>query len=163
MAKEIEKKFLVTDDSWQHLASGMLYRQGYIFSDDNRSVRVRIADNKGILTIKGAAKGISRNEWEYSIPLQDAQEMLEEVCEKPIIVKRRYRIQTAECTWEVDQFEAENQGLVIAEVELQHEDQPLDLPSWIGREVTGIPRYYNASLRTYPYSQWRRDEQENPT
>ncbi|WP_051309855.1 CYTH domain-containing protein [Desulfogranum japonicum] len=158
MAKEIERKFLVASDGWQHLARGIHYRQGYICSGKGQTVRVRVVENKGILTIKGATQGISRSEYEYPIPLDDALEMLEELCEKPIIVKKRYHIYVAGFTWEVDQFLDENEGLVIAEIELSHENQSFNKPEWIGTEVTGIPRYYNACLHQHPYNQWNPEE-----
>ncbi len=158
MAKEIERKFLVSGDAWQHLARGVPYRQGYICSGKNQTVRIRIVENKGILTIKGATRGICRNEYEYPVPIDEATEMLEELCEKPIIVKKRYHIYVAGFTWEVDRFLNENQGLVIAEIELSSEDQTFDKPEWIGAEVTGITRYYNAALHQHPFCKWSQEE-----
>lgn len=129
------------------------YRQGYICMEKERTVRVRVGE-KGYLTIKGVSRGISRDEFEYEIPLDDAEEMLVTLCHKPPIEKVRYEIPHASLTWEVDVFEGENEGLVLAEVELDHEDTQVDLPDWVGLEVTGDPRYNNASLVTQPFSKW---------
>lgn len=110
---------------------------------------------RGVLTVKGPEEGLVRREYEYEIPLADAREMLEMLCEKPLIVKDRYRVVHAGLVWEVDRFHGENCGLVIAEIELAHPGQHVPLPEWVGREVSGDPRYANASLVRYPWSQWR--------
>lgn len=154
MATEIERKFLVKGDQWRSLATGTLYRQGYLSTKKGCSVRVRLAGNQGYFTIKGATQGCSRAEYEYPIPAEDAQEMLDNLCEAPLIEKTRYKIEYAGLTWEVDEFAAENQGLIIAEVELTDENQSIELPEWIGKEVSDDPRYYNANLVENPYSQW---------
>jgi CYTH domain-containing protein len=154
MAIEIERKFLVADDSWRELGPGSHYRQGYLSTEPGRTVRVRVAAGKGFLTIKGKTVNASRAEYEYAIPLQDASAMLDELCERPLIEKTRYRIEYQGLIWEVDEFEGENAGLVIAEVELAAADQAVVLPAWIGEEVTSDPRYYNASLIANPFSGW---------
>ena len=127
--------------------------QGYLNSVRERTVRVRIAGGKGYLTIKGIRVGASRPEFEYEIPVEDA-EMLLDLCEKPLIEKNRYRVVEGDFTWEIDEFFGENRGLVIAEIELEHEDQEFSIPDWIGKEVTDDPRYYNASLIKNPYKTW---------
>lgn len=154
MATEIERKFLVRNDSWRDRASGNRYRQGYLSTAADRSVRVRVAADKGYLTIKGKTVNATRLEYEYLIPLQDACAMLDELCERPLIEKVRYRVDYQGLTWEIDEFEGENAGLVIAEVELASEDQPIPMPEWAGEEVTHDYRYYNASLIANPYSRW---------
>jgi adenylate cyclase len=154
MGKEIERKFLVKGDDFKTLAKGTRYRQGYLNSTKDRVVRVRTAGAKGFLTVKGIVTGATRIEFEYEIPFEDADVMLAEVCEKPLIDKKRYTIQHAGCVWEVDEFFGVNQGLVLAEVELVREDQPFDRPFWIGREVTGDPKYFNSNLIRHPYKNW---------
>ncbi len=155
MPTEIERKFLVTNDSWRATATGENYCQGYIATTaPGRSVRVRIAGAKAYLTIKGPTNGLSRAEYEYAIPLDDAREMLETLCDRPLIEKIRYRLPIGPLVWEIDEFKGENVGLLIAEVELQTEDQTIELPDWVGEDVSGIPKYYNASLVRRPYSRW---------
>lgn len=157
MGKEIERKYLVADTSWRENQRGEIYRQGYLVGEKERSVRIRTVGKKGILTIKGPTKGIARLEFEYQIPYQDAVEMLETLCLKPIIEKIRYRISYQGMVWEVDEFKKENDGLIVAEIELVDEKQQPDLPPWIGKEVTGDSRYYNANLITAPYCDWARN------
>ncbi|MEA2038525.1 MAG: CYTH domain-containing protein [Thermodesulfobacteriota bacterium] len=154
MPVEIEKKFLVKGDSWRNLATGSFYCQGYISLAPERIVRVRTIEDKGFLTIKGVTKGFSRAEYEYEIPLHDANEMLDQLCERPLIEKNRYKIEYKGLIWEVDDFLGDNQGLILAEVELIEENQKIALPGWIGEEVTGNFRYCNASLVKYPFNQW---------
>ncbi|MGF1569295.1 MAG: CYTH domain-containing protein [Nodosilinea sp.] len=154
MGQEIERKFLVVGEAWRANASGTLYRQGYIPTQDARTVRVRQAGEAGYLTLKGPAVGLVRPEFEYPIPLADAQAMLETLCQPPFIQKYRYRLPLGNVVWEVDEFLAENQGLVLAEVELMTPDQDFPRPAWLGKEVTDDPRYYNASLARHPYSGW---------
>ncbi|MEM9978306.1 MAG: CYTH domain-containing protein [Cyanobacteria bacterium P01_D01_bin.2] len=154
MAKEIERKFLVQGDTWRTLAEGHYYCQGYIPTQGKQTVRSRIVGNRGYLTLKGPAVGISRSEFEYEIPLADAQAILAELCQRPLIEKHRYRILLGEVVWEVDEFLGENQGLVVAEVELTYPGQTVDMPGWIGKEVTGEPRYYNSSLVKNPFKNW---------
>ncbi|MEQ9552558.1 MAG: CYTH domain-containing protein [Coleofasciculus sp. G3-WIS-01] len=154
MAIEIERKFLVKGDQWRTLGQGMLYRQGYIATQNLTTVRVRLVGAQGYLTIKGKTESFSRAEYEYPIPESDAQEMLETLCDRPLIEKTRYRIECKGLVWEVDEFIGENEGLIFAEVELSDENQVLDLPDWIGQEVTGDPKYYNANLVRHPFIQW---------
>jgi adenylate cyclase len=154
MATEIERKFLVKDDGWRGLGTGSHYRQGYLSTDPERTVRERVAAGKGYLTIKGKTMNAARSEYEYAIPVQDAEAILDELCERPLIEKTRYRIDHEGLVWEVDEFEGENAGLVIAEVELASADQMVVLPAWVGEEVTADPRYYNANLIANPFSRW---------
>lgn len=153
MGIEIERKFLVQGQPW-HQRQGTYYRQGYLTTDPERTVRVRIAGEEGILTIKGRSDGASRAEFEYAIPLADASQLLEEFCPGPQIEKIRYCIDHAGLTWEVDVFRGANSGLVIAEVELENPDQQVELPPWAGREVTGDKRFFNAYLAEHPYQTW---------
>jgi CYTH domain-containing protein len=152
MGKEIERKFLVKEGAWRN-AKGTRYRQGYLNSAKERNVRVRTMEDKAYLTIKGIAIGASRMEFEYEIPLQDADELLE-ICEKPLIEKTRYKVQEGGFVWEVDEFFRENQGLIVAEVELESEDQEFPKPDWVREEVTGDPRYFNSNLIKNPYIKW---------
>jgi CYTH domain-containing protein len=154
MAVEIEKKFLLTGADWKKLAPGTTYRQGYLSTVKERTVRVRTIAEKGFLTIKGISVGATRLEYEYEIPLEDANSLLDELCEKPLIEKNRYKIEFSGFTWEVDEFFGENDGLVVAEIELESEDQSFDKPEWVGAEVTGDARYFNSNLIKEPYSQW---------
>lgn len=154
MGTEIERKFLVTSDEWRGLALGVIYRQGYLCIEKGRTVRVRIAGEQAFLTIKGATSGISRTEFEYAIPMTDALIMLAELCQHPIIEKKRYTINHQGALWEVDEFFGENVGLVVAEIELAEEGQAFARPSWIGEEVSADRRYANASLVKYPFSLW---------
>ena len=154
MGTEIERKFLVKDDTFKQLAKGTKYRQGYLSSTKERVVRVRTIDDKGFMTVKGITTGATRVEYEYEIPVQDADAMLDELCEKPIIEKNRYKIQNKNLVWEIDEFFGENQGLIVAEVELESEDQPYEKPGWIGAEVTGDPKYFNSNLIQSPYKNW---------
>ncbi len=152
MGKEIERKFMVKEGAWRN-AKGTRYRQGYLNSAKERNVRVRTMEDKAYLTIKGIAIGASRMEFEYEIPLPDADELLE-ICEKPLIEKTRYKIQEGGFVWEVDVFFRENQGLIVAEVELESEDQEFPKPDWVREEVTGDPRYFNSNLIKNPYIKW---------
>ncbi|MBP7462657.1 MAG: CYTH domain-containing protein [Candidatus Delongbacteria bacterium] len=154
MGKEIERKFLVKSDAWKSLATGTYYRQGYLSTIKERVVRVRTIGDKGFLTIKGITVGVTRSEFEYEIPVEEANLMLDNLCEKPIIEKLRAKIKLDGLVWEVDEFHGENQGLVVAEVELQDENQKLTLPDWIGPEVSGDPRYFNSNLILRPYTHW---------
>ena len=152
MGKEIERKFLVKEGAWRNV-KGTRYLQGYLNSAKERNVRVRTMEDKAYLTIKGIAIGASRMEFEYEIPLQDADELLE-ICEKPLIEKTRYKVQEGGFVWEVDEFFRENQGLIVAEVELESEDQEFPKPDWVREEVTGDPRYFNSNLIKNPYIKW---------
>lgn len=154
MPKEIERKFLVSGDQWRALGTATLFRQGYLSVSKERTVRVRVAGDQGFLTIKGISDGISRAEFEYEIPLPDAQEMLDTLCIKPLIEKRRYRIPYGKHVWEVDEFLGENQGLMVAEIELKDAAEIFALPDWIGAEVSDDARYFNSNLIAHPFSKW---------
>jgi adenylate cyclase len=154
MAREIERKFLVTGDGWRAGARATSFRQGYLSTDVERTVRVRTAAGVGYLTIKGRTSGASRDEFEYAIPGEDAEHMLDRLCVRPLVEKVRHRVEHGGLTWEIDEFTGENAGLVVAEVELEREDQRVELPPWVGREVTGEARYFNASLVKRPYRSW---------
>lgn len=154
MGIEIERKFLLAGDDWRSLGQPVLLRQGYLSSHPERVVRVRVEGERATMTVKGRSFGASRGEWEYEIPLADANELLDRLCEQPVIEKYRRRIPFAGLVWEVDEFLGANQGLAFAEVELASEDQQFDRPPWIGDEVTHDPRYYNSSLMRLPFSRW---------
>lgn len=156
MGKEIERKFLLSGDQWRDLASGTHYRQGYLNSTKERTVRIRTINDKAFLTVKGITVSATRAEYEYEIPLADCTEMLDGLAERPIIEKKRYKIPYAGLVWEVDEFFGVNQGLIVAEVELQSEDQSFEKPVWIGEEVSGDPRYFNSNLVTHPYTTWEK-------
>ncbi|HYN53614.1 MAG TPA: CYTH domain-containing protein [Methylotenera sp.] len=160
MPIEIERKFLVTGNEWR-VAAGVKFSQGYLNRDKTRTVRVRIAGNQGFLTIKGATVGATRAEFEYEIPLVDAENLLA-FCEGPIIQKVRHISEYKGFNWEVDEFQGENTGLVIAEIELLSENQPLEKPSWVGEEVTYDTRYFNSNLAQNPYITWREKNAPNP-
>jgi adenylate cyclase len=153
MALEIERKFLVKENDWRN-GQGTMYLQGYLNSDENRNVRVRVVNDRGYLTVKGISQGATRVEYEYEIPKAEADAMLDNLCEKPLITKKRYKIVFKGFVWEVDEFLGENQGLIIAELELESEDQVFIKPEWIGEEVTGDPKYFNSNLTHRPYSKW---------
>lgn len=153
MGIEIERKFLVAGDGWRGV-EGVLYRQGYLNRDKARTVRVRLAGGEGFLTVKGVSRGAARQEFEYSIPAADAEALLA-LCDGPLVEKVRRVVVHGGMRWEVDEFLGENAGLVVAEIELEREDQPFERPDWLGREVTDDPRYYNANLAVTPYSAWR--------
>jgi adenylate cyclase len=153
VALEIERKFLVKGYDWRN-EQGTIYRQGYLNSDKNRNVRVRVINDKGYLTVKGISRGAARFEYEYEIPKVEADAMLDNLCEQPLIIKKRYKIVFKGLVWEVDEFFGDNKGLIIAELELESEDQVIKKPEWIGEEVTGDPKYFNANLIRRPYSMW---------
>jgi len=153
MALEIERKFILKEGVWRN-EKGTMYRQGYLSSVKERSVRVRMIEGNGYLTVKGISRGAVRVEYEYEIPGSDAQAMLNDLCEKPLIEKMRYKIECKGLIWEADEFFGENQGLLIAEVELEREDQPFVKPEWVGEEVTGDPKYFNANLIHHPFRKW---------
>ena len=155
MPQEIERKFLIRSNFKQYAHSHEEIVQGYLSSVAERVVRVRIKGPKAYLTIKGAGNesGISRFEWEKEIPVDDARELLK-LCEPGIIDKVRYYINSGNHTFEVDEFRGENEGLLMAEIELSEENESFIKPEWLGNEVTGDKRYYNASLTKYPYTKW---------
>nr|WP_314259091.1 CYTH domain-containing protein [uncultured Devosia sp.] len=147
MAQEIERKFLVVSDDWKAAVTGSKWlRQGYLSSNAKATVRVRTRDDdEAFVTIKGASKGMSRAEYEYTVPVADAREMLA-MAAPHVVEKRRHIVPFGGLTWEVDVFEGRHAGLVMAEVELKSEDQKVELPAWVGKEVTDDDRYFNASL-----------------
>jgi adenylate cyclase len=153
MAKEIERKFLVRNESWRGGAPGCAYVQGYLSRDPERIVRVRQAGTSAFITIKGVTQGTTRQEFEYPIPLSDA-EVLMKLCLRPLIEKTRSIVQYHGKRWEVDEFRGENEGLVLAEIELTREDEPVELPPWIGDEVSHDARYFNANLVENPFTRW---------
>lgn len=152
MSQEIERKFLVSGDGWRSGAERVRIRQGYLAT--RPTVRIRTAGDQGFITVKGAPRGIVRAEYEYEIPLGEASEMLDTLCQRPLIDKWRYRVTHAGLVWEVDEFLAENAGLIVAEVELPDPTQAFELPPWVGPEVSDDPRYSNAALSQRPYSTW---------
>jgi adenylate cyclase len=152
MGIEIERKFLVVGDGWRQ-GEGLRYSQGYLNRDAQRTVRVRIAGEQAFLTVKGVSKGATRSEFEYAIPAGDARQLLE-LADGPVIEKVRRIVMHEGSRWELDEFLGDNAGLVVAELELESEDQPFAKPGWLGREVTGDPRYYNSSLSAHPYKDW---------
>lgn len=156
MGKEVERKFLVNGNEWREGSRAVHTCQGYLAMTDECTVRVRLQEETGYLTIKGKQQGISRLEYEYEIPPGEAEELLTRLCMQPYIEKNRYDVMYAGMKWEIDEFLKENEGLVVAEVELQSEDQQIELPPWLGGEVSGDPRYGNASLARNPYSRWGR-------
>jgi adenylate cyclase len=153
MGTEIERKFLVVGDAWRGLSTGRHYRQGYLSTVKERTVRVRTVGDKGYITVKGITVGAKRAEYEYEVPVGDANEILE-LCELPLVEKTRYRIPYGGLVFELDEFEGDNRGLIVVEVELKSEDQTVKLPEWIGKEVTTDPRYFNANLVAHPYAPW---------
>lgn len=156
MAIEIERKFLLANDAWRVLADkGTRLVQGYLLGAKQASVRIRIEGERAQLNIKSATIGTRRQEYEYAIPMTDAEEMLTSLCEKPLIDKIRYNIYQTGQHWEIDVFAGDNAGLIIAEIELQDEQQAVNLPAWIGDEVSHDPRYYNVNLVKHPYSKWQ--------
>jgi adenylate cyclase len=155
MSKEIERKFLVKNTSYRQLGQYLHIHQGFLSTEKDRVVRIRIQGKSAFLTIKGITKGITRAEYEYNIPVEDAKDMLENLCIKPTIEKHRYKVNIEGFTWEVDEFLGENEGLIIAEIELKSDDQEFPRPDWLGEEVTGDVRYYNANLVKNPFKNWK--------
>ncbi len=158
MGKEIEYKYLVNSDLYKKIGVRTYYKQGYLSVEKGRTVRVRVVGSAGYITVKGETKGAARAEFEYVIPVKDAEEMLNRLCMRPLIEKYRYKIRIGELTWEVDEFLGDNTGLVIAEVEVPYEEYPVEKPEWVGENVTGDVRFYNSNLLKYPYSQWKTQE-----
>lgn len=158
MAQEIERKFLVNGDFKSDAFKATRITQGYLSSVPERTVRVRVKGDKGFITIKGIgnASGASRFEWEKEIPVEDVKALLE-ICEPGVIDKTRYLVKAGEHTYEVDEFYGDNEGLIMAEVELASEDEPFEKPTFIGREVTGDRRFYNSHMRQYPFKMWKDD------
>lgn len=152
MAVEIERKFLVDPVLWKPEGDGVPYRQGYLSTVRERVVRVRVAGSNAFLTIKGLEKNISRLEFEYPIPLDDAVMLLDHLCERPPVEKTRYEQRVGDHMWVVDVFHGDNDGLILAEIELCSEAETFERPPWIGQEVSGDPRYFNANLSINPYN-----------
>ncbi|MBB5393994.1 CYTH domain-containing protein [Mucilaginibacter sp. AK015] len=156
MPTEIERKFLFDHEKWAAVAkpAGKDYKQGYILSEEKRTVRIRVTGDAAFLTLKGPSAGITRSEYEYQIPVAEGAEILASFAVSGI-QKTRYNVEVAGHTWEVDVFAGENNGLIVAEIELQHEDETFEKPDWIGREVSTDTRYTNAALSVYPYNTWK--------
>jgi CYTH domain-containing protein len=154
MGEEIERKFLVLGDLWRETAEGTRYRQGFLSTEPERTVRVRVAGPRGSITVKGKNVGARRAEFEYEIPMADAEQMLDTLCKRPLIEKVRYTLAIGPHTWEIDVFEGDNAGLVVAEIELSREDEAFEKPDWVGNEVTDDPRYFNSNLVANPYRTW---------
>lgn len=153
MGQEIERKFLVRGDDWR-TDNGTLIRQGYMHNNVKGTVRVRTKGERAYLTVKSGMTGITRAEFEYEIPLADANQMLDKLCQKPLIEKIRHEVNVGRFKWEIDEFLEENAGLVVAEIELEDEDQQFPKPDWLGKEVSDDARYLNANLVKNPYSKW---------
>ena len=156
MGKEIERKFLVRGHAWRKGVKGTFYRQGYLAASENCVVRVRIAGEKAYLTIKGRKTGLSCPEYEYPMPVADAADLLDQVCLRPFIEKIRYKLNFKGISWEIDEFKGENEGLVVAEVELADEQQTIEIPDWVDCEVSLDPKYWNMNLMKHPYCRWPR-------
>lgn len=156
MAKEIERKYLVDIEKWKKLEkpSAQHYRQGYLVTDPQKTIRIRLTDTKGFLTIKGISVGTTRSEYEYEIPVDEAKELLDNFSVAELS-KTRYHIGFENKIWEVDEFLGDNTGLFVAEIELQSEDEVFELPEWVGKEVTEDARYYNSNLTMNPYKNWK--------
>jgi adenylate cyclase len=154
MGVEIERKFLVADTAFLSGLAGERLQQAYIAVTEHATVRVRIGGDRAWLTLKGRSEGIRRREFEYEIPLTHAAVCIAELSSGPIVDKTRYRVAHRAHVWEVDVFHGENEGLVIAEIELSHDDEVFECPAWLGAEVSGDPRYYNSSLASRPYRSW---------
>ena len=155
MGIEIERKFLVTNDSWHEAAGpGIPIKQGYLVGGKDASVRVRLQGDTANLNIKSATLGVRRQEFEYPIPLADAKVLLNTLCHRPIIEKMRYLVPYANKQWEIDVFEGDNAGLIVAELELQDESEQYETPPWLGEEVSHDPRYYNTCLSQHPFKDW---------
>ena len=156
MATEIERKFLVVNDSWrEQVTNHKVMMQGYFAGGGKASMRVRISGDSANLNIKSATLGVTRKEYEIPIPLEDAREMIELLCEKPVIEKTRHYIPQGQHTWEVDEFVGDNEGLIVAEIELSGADEEFEKPAWLGKEVSDDTRYYNVCLVKNPYKNWR--------
>jgi len=156
MGAEIERKYLVNVDAWTPHGAGTHFKQGYLNSQKERVVRVRIEGDRAKLTIKGVTTGVTRSEFEYPLPVEDAAILLDQLCEKPLIDKHRHVEPHGGHAWEIDVFHGDNEGLVIAEVELESEAVKPELPVWVGAEVSSDPRYYNSNLLKNPFKSWPR-------
>jgi len=156
VAKEIERKYQVKLDAWVPQGEGIHFKQGYLNSQKERVVRVRIEGTRAKLTIKGITTGVTRSEFEYAIPVEDAALLLDNLCEQPLIDKHRHKEVHFGKTWEIDVFHGLNEGLVVAEIELASEDEAITLPAWAGPEVSSDPRYFNSNLLKNPYNTWNK-------
>jgi len=157
MATEIERKFLVLNDDWRAIVrSDMKIIQAYLATNESSSTRIRIQNDKANINIKSATLGITRSEFEYAIPVVDAQSMIDDLCIKPVIEKTRYIVKYMHHTWEIDVFSGDNEGLIVAEIELSSPDEAFEKPSWLGKEVSNDARYYNVCLVKTPYKTWTR-------
>ncbi|MDH5571049.1 MAG: CYTH domain-containing protein [Gammaproteobacteria bacterium] len=155
MGTEIERKFLLRDDSWKKaISKSTVFKQGYLVGSEQASVRIRVEGEKANINIKSATLDVTRHEYEYLIPLKDAEELLETLCDKPFIKKIRHIVNHAGHKWEIDVFEGENEGLIVAEIELTSENEDFEKPAWLGEEVSDDPRYYNVCLVKHPYRNW---------
>ena len=155
MPTEIERKFLVVNDDWKkHADAGVHIIQAYIGSNEKSSIRIRVNGNAANLNIKSKTIGISRSEYDYPIPLTEAMELLNNLCDQPLIEKTRYHVKYDTHLWEVDVFAGDNEGLIVAEIELSSIDETFRLPDWAGEDVSDDPRYYNVCLVTHPYKDW---------
>ena len=160
MTIEIERKFLVTGHDWKQSDTAMHCLQGYLVDNDTCVVRARVMGDAGFLTVKGRVVGPVATEFEYGIDAHEAKTIIETLCDGRMVEKTRYVIDHAGMQWEVDEFHGANEGLIVAEVELDREDQTIDLPPWVGSEVTGDARYYNMNLAVRPYSTWHHEEKQ---
>ena len=155
MALEIERKYLVINEKWKdHVISEAVIKQGYLATTSKAGIRVRVDGEQANLNVKGKTVGISRLEYEYPIPLEEARELLDNLVSGAVIDKVRYKVRCGDHVWDLDLFMGANQGLVMAEVELSREDEPFEMPEWAGEEVSGDTRYYNASLVSHPFCDW---------
>lgn len=158
MAVEVERKYLVSSQDWPRNVQPQFIRQGYLFNGETHAIRVRTCGEQAYITIKGAIVGITRLEYEYEIPYADAIVLLDALCRRPFIEKNRHKIDVYGFEWVIDVFEGDNEGLVIAELELDSEDQAVAMPPWVGAEVTKDSRYYNANLARRPFATWSDEE-----
>lgn len=156
MGKEIERKYVINQALWQPQGSGIHFKQGYLNSQKERVVRVRIEGEKAKLTIKGVTQGVTRSEFEYAIPTEDAAILLDNLCEQPLIDKHRHKEMHGGKLWEIDVFHGDNEGLIVAEIELATEDEKYELPTWVVEEVSSDPRYFNSNLLSNPYCKWKK-------
>jgi len=155
LAIEIERKFTIKNESWRkQVSKSQRYIQGYLAGNERTSVRIRVAGESANINIKSATLGIFRQEYEYPIPLQDAEKMLADLCEKPVIDKVRHFVNYANKVWEIDEFNGENEGLIVAEIELNNIDEQFELPDWADKDVSDDKRYYNVSLVKHPFKDW---------
>ena len=161
MPIEIERKFLIASDSWKHsITKSITYRQGYLSNNKQASIRIRVSDDTAMINIKSMTMGIQRLEYEYPIPLDEANEQLDKLCQKPLIEKTRHYIQQGKHTWEIDVFNGDNEGLIVAEIELEHEDENFEKPDWLGHEVSHLARYFNICLMDHPFKNWSEREKQ---